>query len=82
MQTQVTLSEDVRVQLEEQGRAEGKTVDELLDEAARRLLDGRRNIGSLRAHVACNREAALARGLTEADVPRLIAEFRRERRGR
>jgi prevent-host-death family protein len=56
-------------------RAEGKSVDELLEEAALRLLQ----IRDLRSFVAENRELAGQRGLTESDVPRLISETRQER---
>lgn len=59
-------------------QAEGKTVEELFEEAALRLLQLR----ELRSFVAGNREIAAERGLTEADVPRLIAESRTERPGR
>lgn len=62
----------------EAAEAEGKTVEELLEEAALRLLKFR----ELRSFVAGNRELAAERGLTEADVPRLIAESRSERPGR
>jgi prevent-host-death family protein len=59
-------------------QAEGKTVDELLGEAALRLL----KLRELRSFVAGNREIATERGLTEADVPRLVAESRTKRSGR
>jgi hypothetical protein len=56
-------------------QAEGKSVDDFLEEAALRLLQLR----ELRAFVCENRELAEQRGLTEADVPRLISETRQER---
>lgn len=46
-----------------------------VEEAALRLLQLR----DLRTFVAENRELAAQRGLTEADVPRLISETREER---
>ncbi len=57
-------------------RAEGKTVDELFEQAALRLLQLR----ELRSFVVDNRKLAEERGLTETDVPRLIAEPRNENR--
>jgi hypothetical protein len=59
-------------------QAEGKTVEELLEEAALRLL----KLRELRSFVAGKRELAAERGVTEADVPRLIAESRNQRPGR
>lgn len=80
--SQVTLNDDVRGRLEAQGRAEGKTVEELVDEAVRRLLAARDDVTQLRSFVASNRDDAAARGLTVDDVPGLISDFRRERRSR
>jgi hypothetical protein len=59
----------------EVAQAEGKSVDEFLEEAALRLL----KLKDLRSFVAENRELAEQRGLSEADVPRLIAESRDQR---
>jgi len=56
-------------------RAGGKSIDELLEEAALRLL----RLRDLRSFVTENRELAGQRGLTESDVPRLISETRHER---
>jgi prevent-host-death family protein len=64
-----------------QAAANGMTEEVLADilkEAALRLLQGR----ELRSFVAENRELAGQRGLTEADVPRLISETREERHRR
>jgi hypothetical protein len=74
----VTLSAKLWSRMAEAARAEGKTTDELLEEAALRLLQRR----ELRLFVDQNRELAEERGLTEADVPRLIAESRNQRSGR
>jgi hypothetical protein len=71
----IELSSEVWSRINQTARAEGKSVDEVLEEAALRLLQLR----DLRSFVAENRERAEQRGLTETDVPRLIAETRKER---
>ena len=59
-------------------RAEGKSVDALVEEAALQMLQVR----DLRSFVSQNRDLAQQKGPTEADIPRLIAETRREPSGR
>ena len=71
----VKLPSELWSRMAEAARTDGKSVDELLEEAAMRLLQRR----EMRSFVAKNGELAEQRGLTEADVPRLIAEFRNER---
>jgi hypothetical protein len=71
----IELSAEVWSRMSQMARAEGKSVDELLEEAALRLP----RVRDLRTFVAENRELANQRGLTEADVPRLISETREER---
>ena len=78
----IALEPELFEELREQAQAEGTTADQLASEAARKLLEARRTLGGLRSFVASNRRDALARGLKESDVPRLIAESRVERRGR
>ena len=80
MQTEknIKLSAALWSRMADAAQAEGKTVEELFEEAALRLL----KLRELRSFVAGNRELAAERGLTEADVPRLIAESRTERYGR
>jgi hypothetical protein len=56
----------------------GKTADELAADALRRYL-AHRKLDELGKY---GREQARKRGYREADVPRLIAESRREQRGR
>jgi hypothetical protein len=73
-----SVSGDLLTQLEARAKVEGKTVDELAEEAVRRLLLRK----DLRSFVAQNRKDAEANGLTESDVPRLTAEYRNETRGR
>ena len=78
MAKNVAVSEEILAEMREEARAEGKTPDQLFEEAAKGLLKQRQ----LRSFVSQNRREALARGLTETDVPRLIEESRKERRGR
>jgi len=73
---------DVLAQLAEQAQMENKTVGDLLDEAACRLLETRRDIGGLRSYVAENRAEMKKRGLTERDVIPAIKEYRKEKRER
>jgi predicted transcriptional regulator len=61
-------------ELERVARAQDRTVAQVLAEAVDRYLKDEQ-WQSLKAY---GRERARARGLTEADVPRLIAESRRE----
>jgi hypothetical protein len=71
----IELSAEIWSRMSQMAHAEGKSVDDLLEEAALRLLQLR----ELRSFVGENRELAAQRGLTEADVPRLIAETREAR---
>ena len=77
-----TLKPDVLAALAEQAQAENKTVDDLLEEAARRLLETRRDIEGLRSFVAENRAEMKKRGFTERDVIPAIKEYRKEKRER
>lgn len=70
----IKLSPEVWSRIRQTARAEGKSVDDLLEEAALRLLQLR----DLRSFVAENRELAEQRGLTEADLRRLVGESRAE----
>ena len=74
----IKLSSEIWARMSQTAQAEGKSVDDLLEEAALGLLQLR----ELRSFVAENRELAKQRGLTEADVPRLISETREERHRR
>jgi hypothetical protein len=73
----IKLPSELWLRMSDMARAEGKSIDDLLEEAALRLLELR----GLRSFVAENRELAVGRGLTERDVSRLIAESRGERSG-
>jgi hypothetical protein len=74
----VKLSSEVWSRISQTAQVEGKSVDDLLEEAALHLLQLR----ELRSFVAENGELARQSGLTDADVPRLIAETREERQRR
>ncbi len=72
----VSLTDELYEQASREAQAEGKTADELAQEAltaylALRRLDRLQEYGQQRADEL---------GLTEADIPRLIAETRRESR--
>ena len=73
----IQLAEDVFERVREQAHVEGKTEDELMNEAAVEFLESRKTVGELRSFVARNRQRAEAQGLRESDVPRLISEVRR-----
>jgi hypothetical protein len=73
------IAPELYSKLEARAKVEGKTPDELGEEAVRALLIKK----DLRAFVAQNRRDAEANGLTEADVVPLSEEYRNEtRRGR
>jgi len=61
------LKPDVLALLAEQAQAEGRTVDDLLDEAARKLIETRRDISGLRSLIAENRAQAIKDGWTRAE---------------
>jgi predicted transcriptional regulator len=72
----VTLTDELYEQASQEAQAEGKTTDEITRDAliaylALRQLDRLQEYGQQRAN---------GLGLTEADIPRLIAESRRESR--
>ena len=74
----IHISDKLLAELHAKAAAEGKSVDELAEDAFRQYLE----MNQWDRLIAAKREAARAKGLTEADVPRLIQEARRERRGR
>ena len=69
-----TMKPEVLALLAERAQAENKTVDDLLDEAARRFLETKRTIAEMDSFVARNRADARARGIKESDVVRLVKE--------
>ncbi len=75
----VTIAPELLERVRELAEVEGKTADQLVEEAAVKLLETRRSVGELRSLVARNRQRAEAQGLRESDIPRLIGEVRRAR---
>ena len=76
-----TVKPDVLVLLAEQARAEGKTVDDLLDEAARKFLETKRTIQEMRSFIAENRSEAIKDGWTERSIAGVVKKHRLEKRG-
>jgi hypothetical protein len=74
----IALEPELFARMTEEAAAEGRTSDELANEAAQRYLALRR-LDRLQRY---GQERAEALGLTEEDVPLLIAESRAEHRGR
>jgi hypothetical protein len=72
------IPDDLLSAVNEAARADGRTTDELAVDALRRYLAHRKleELGKYGQEQSCRL------GYTEADVPRLIAESRRENRGR
>ena len=75
----IALEPEILEQVGKLAEQEGKTADELMNEAAVKLLDARKTVGELRSFVARNLQRAEAQGLKESDVPRLVSEVRRAR---
>jgi hypothetical protein len=71
----IQLPSELWSRVAETAKAEGRSIDELVEEATLGLL----KLRELRSFVAENAELAAKKGLTEGDVPRLIAESRAER---
>ncbi len=71
----IQLPSELWSRMAETANSEGRSIDELVEEAALGLL----KLRELRGFVAGNAELAAKKGLTEADVPRLISESRAER---
>jgi metal-responsive CopG/Arc/MetJ family transcriptional regulator len=71
------IPDDLLSAVNEAASADGKTTDELAADALRRYL-AHRKLEELGKY---GREQSHRLAYTEADVPNLIAEFRRENRG-
>lgn len=72
------ISDELLREVQEAADAEQRGVDEVLTDAVRRYLDDR----TWQRLVASAQHRAKAKGLTEDDVPRLVAEARRGRHSR
>ncbi len=72
----IHVSDELHTELEAKALAEGKTVDQLAEEALRSGLDDR----AWQDLLAYGREHGRASGHTEADVPRIIRENRLRQR--
>jgi uncharacterized protein with ATP-grasp and redox domains len=76
MNRTITLGDDLYEAVSKQARADGVTEAEVVREALRVL----QSVRGIDASVAANRLDMEAMGLTEDDVERMIAEYRKERR--
>lgn len=76
-QNNLHISDDLLAELRSKAAQEGKTVDELADDALRKGLEDR----EWQDLLAYGRERGRASGYTEEDVSRVVKEWRREQRG-
>lgn len=76
MNRTITLGDDLYEAVSKQARADGVTEAEIVREALRVL----QSVRGIDASVAENGQDIGAMGLTEDDVERMIAEYRKERR--
>ena len=70
----VHLADELLAELQSKAQAEGKTVNELAEEALRKGLEKQ----AWQDLLEYGRERGRASGYTEEDVPRLVKEWRRE----
>lgn len=70
----IHLSDELLAELQSKAQAEGKTVDQLAEEALRKGLEKQ----EWQDLLEYGRERGRASGYTEEDVPRLVKEWRRE----
>ena len=78
----ISLPDDLLNQVRQAAEAEGKTIDQLIEQAAAQLLESKRRAGLSRKWQALSnrgQKRASDLGLTEVDVPLLIAESRSDR---
>jgi hypothetical protein len=78
MEKNVALPADLLAVVNEIAAAQGKTPDELIEDATRRYV-ARERLSPL---VQRNEERARLLGFSEEDVPGLVRQWRREQRGR
>ena len=74
----IHVSGELHAELAAKAAEEGKTVDQLAEEALRKGLEDR----AWQDLLAYGRERGKASGYTEEDVPNLVREWRREQRDR
>ncbi len=72
----VHVPDDLLAQMQTAAHGQGKTVDELAEEALRAHLDDRKWQDLL----AYGRQRGLESGYTEADIPDLVKDYRREQK--
>lgn len=77
-QKNVSIEPELFARITEEAEAEGKTTDEIANEATKRYLALRR-LDRLQQY---GQRRAEELGITEDDIPRLIAESRADNRGR
>jgi len=75
-QNNVHLPDDLFVELQTKAQAEGKSVDQLAEEALRRGLEDR----AWQELLAYGRERGRAAGYAEEDAPHIVREYRARRR--
>ena len=74
----ILVSDDVWAQLEAKARAGGRPVDQLVEDTLRDGLEVR----SWQDLIAYGQERGRMSGFIEADVPKVVSEWRNEQRGR
>ena len=72
------INDDLLYQVQETARAQNRQPEDIVSEALSRYLDDQK----WQSLVTAGERRAREKGLTEADVPRLIEEVRRENRKR
>ena len=77
-QNTIRIPDDLLAELQLKAQAEGKTIDQLAEEALRKGLEER----SWQDLLAYGQERGAASGYNEDDVPRVVKEWRREHRDR
>lgn len=70
----VHVSDELLAELQSKARAEGKTIDELAEEALRKGLEK----SAWQDLLAYGRERGRASGYSEEDIPRVVKDWRRE----
>ena len=74
----VHVSDELLAELRSKAQVEGRTVDDLAEEALRKGLEER----TWKDLFAYGRKTGKESGYAEEDVPELVKEWRREQRGR